>query len=356
MLSRIWTLWIILCLSQTVFCQFHEDVYPGESGAQLITKLRLEFRPDEVLSYRDARELMYAELYNEDDSVTCVYSNFSLYLDPDSPDPIGDLIQNNNPDGINCEHTFPQSRGAGSGNPRSDMHHLFPTRAAVNSARLNYPFDEIDDRNTAVWYIEDREQTSIPVKNIDDYSELGNEEFEPREDHKGNVARAMFYFYTVYRSVADASFFSGQRSTLCAWHYLDPVDEKEWENNMVIATYQGNKRNPFILDCSLAGRTYCPDVSGDCNTTSNDDLNTGILRIYPNPALDGVMVEIDDSWPGGEVQISDLAGRKLVSYRVSPSKTEIYIPVGKLAAGTYFLQLRTDERSVFYHPITFTVK
>ena len=33
-----------------------------------------------------------------------------------------------------------------------------------------------------------------------------NEKFEPREDVKGNIARSMFYFYTIYNNVANQNF------------------------------------------------------------------------------------------------------------------------------------------------------
>lgn len=298
-------------LCHVLFGQFHEDVFPGESGAALITKLRLEYRPPVVLEYGPAREVMYTKLYNTNDSVRCVYSGHKLYLDPGSQNPIGDMSMGGSPNGINCEHTFPQSKGAGSGNARSDMHHLFPSRARVNEARLNYPFEEIDDRNTETWYISDREQSSIPTENIDAYSERGDEEFEPREDHKGNVARAIFYFYTVYRSTADASFFSGQRATLCQWHYDDPVDSLEWFNNQVIATYQSDKKNPFILDCSLAERTYCPDVINLCQTTAVNNINLIGARVYPNPNDGRFNLDYDQIKEDMLLQISDLNGRTI---------------------------------------------
>jgi hypothetical protein len=49
--------------------------------------------------------------------------------------------------------------------------------------------------------------TTIPTSNIDEYSEDTNSQFEPREDHKGNLARAAFYFYTMH---ANESFDAGK--------------------------------------------------------------------------------------------------------------------------------------------------
>ena len=54
---------------------------------------------------------------------------------------------------------------------------------------------------------------SIPNQFIDEYSEVDNdnEKFEPREDVKGNIARSMFYFYTIYNNVADQNFSINKR-------------------------------------------------------------------------------------------------------------------------------------------------
>ena len=68
-------------------------------------------------------------------------------------------------------------------------------------------------------------------------------------------------------SKADQSFFNPQQDTLCQWNELDPVDERERERNQAIAEgtaemnlneeeVQGNY-NPFILDDTLAQRTFC---------------------------------------------------------------------------------------------------
>jgi hypothetical protein len=204
---------------------------------------------------------MFGIIDNRNDSVTCVYSGFTIWLDP-SQDPTQDAFAK----GLNTEHTYPQSLGA-SGIARGDLHHLYPSRSDVNDARGNSPFAEIPDNETQEWYYLDQKLTSIPASNIDRYSERKGDLFEPREDHKGDVARAMFYFYTMYKEQADmanSSFFEIQRPTLCAWHLLDPVDEKEWQRTWLVAQYQEGKPNPFVLDCTLPARSYCTQFGQIC--------------------------------------------------------------------------------------------
>ncbi|MEM1320688.1 MAG: endonuclease [Bacteroidota bacterium] len=259
-----------------------QDLYPGLQGQPLLDQLVMDFEPDTVFDYGDARDTLFARIDVQNDSLICVYSGHKVFLPP-GVDPTQGVFMNGVDDGINTEHTWPQNFGAGAGPPRRNMHHLFPTRVAVNSARGNDPFGEINDAATEEWFYLNRRQTGIPNSAIDSYSEARNGRFEPREDHKGDVARAMFYFYTLYRTEADAAdptYFGQQRQTLCNWHFQDPVDRKEWNRTMGIAQYQG-KANPFVLDCSLPERCYCEDVDLNCDPTSTEEAFPAAFELLP---------------------------------------------------------------------------
>jgi len=139
------------------------------------------------------------------------------------------------------------------------MHHLYPVRDAVNSSRNNFPYYDIPDDETDVWFRFDSEEFSIPTTNIDEYSEKDNsspDKFEPRKDHKGNAARSVFYFFAMYNDVADENFFNIQKTTLRSWHELDPVDQAEYDRSNLIGTYQNNLANPFCLDNTLIDRIW----------------------------------------------------------------------------------------------------
>ena len=69
--------------------------------------------------------------------------------------------------------------------------------------------------------------------------------------------------------------------TLCEWHNMDPVDSLEWERNLIIASYQDGKANPFILDCSLI-RMYCPELASACQILPTNDINKFDFYLYPN--------------------------------------------------------------------------
>ena len=230
-----------------------ETLFPNLSGEALRAKLAQEFDVENSLGYRKARDYMFSELDNDNGIVRGIYSGFEQPVNPNSPTPRTDAFQNEK--GLNTEHSWPQSKGA-TGVAKSDLHHLFPAQVQVNSRRGSLPFAEIDDSQTRWWLINSDQLNSIPNMNIDEYSEATRSAFEPREQVKGNIARAQFYFYTIHRNQADDGFFQRQKDVLCAWNELDPVDAQEKLRSKGIAAKQGNE-NPFVIDPNLANRLYC---------------------------------------------------------------------------------------------------
>ncbi len=269
---------LLLILSGAAMAQGTANIFPSLSGQELIDSLRQNYKPQSVLSYDEARDVMFSEIDNHDDSVSCRYSGYTIYINP-SADPSTDAYNK----GINTEHTWPQSKGADSGNPKSDLHHLYPCREQVNSSRGNDPFDEIADGETDKWWRDDYYLTSIPLSIIDEYSEKDNDgnRFEPREDHKGNAARAVFYLYTMYSEQLDSNFFNQQKETLKDWNISDAVDSREETRNDAVAVYQDGKKNPFILDTTLVRRAYfeVSSAGGVANPSSFSAQSAGSTQI-----------------------------------------------------------------------------
>ncbi|MEB3222433.1 MAG: endonuclease [Candidatus Sericytochromatia bacterium] len=148
--------------------------------------------------------------------------------------------------GLNAEHTWPQSMGAKQEPARSDLHHLFPADADTNSQRNNHRFGTPDHViETLPSYLGDGLNSRVGTS-LD-----GATVFEPRADHRGDVARAIFYFYA--RHGYNAGPLAGVRldnfrkefATLWTWHFQDPPSLKERTRNAAIERAQGN-RNPFV--------------------------------------------------------------------------------------------------------------
>ena len=347
------TLLITLVFVQMSIAQYdHEAVFADKDGVELNQLVVENFKPAIVLSYGQARDTMYGIIYNVQDSVAGIYSDHKVWLKP-GEDPTTYLYLDGQPNGINAEHSYPQSKGAGSGNARSDMHHLFPSRVGTNSARGSFPFSEINDVSTDTWYFKNQENGATPASNkIDLYSEKGLEKWEPRESVKGNIARAIFYFYTMYKNQADSAdpnFFEIQRETLCGWHDLDPVDQLEWERSKHIATWQDGKSNPFVLDCTLAARLFCTDVSPACQLTDiNEELDEATLFLLGNPVQDIAIFEgafaqktlvayrIINISTGQLVQ-SDIINKTLLP------KEKYLLPLQNLPKGSYIVQWIVED-------------
>ncbi len=321
----------------------HQAVLPGLEGEDLLSALVDQYKTASTFSYGEARDTLYGVVYNVNDSVSCSYTNYTLYLEPGA-DPTDFLFMNDNNNGINTEHIYPQSKGAGNGNAKSDMHHLFPCRGLVNSSRGSDRFAEIPDESTLKWFYRGEEMNTIP-SNRDLYTEDDNEKFEPRESIKGNVARAMFYFYTMYKNEADSAddeYFEWQRETLCAWHDLDPVDQLEWERTFKIAGYQNDKPNPYVLDCTLAGRTFCDLVSEACKIVpSNNPIKEKTFKVSPNPSVDLVTINPPDN-ASYDYYISYELGR----YRKLAMKHQGPLVIENLCQGFYYLVIYQDGKRV----------
>ena len=233
----------------------------GLYSDDLIEFLQDNYKTSTTLGYADARDILYLEIDRIDGQVKGVYTNYAVNL-PDGVDPSTHLYEN----GINCEHVWPQSMYEGGEPIKSDMHALRPCKDNVNSSRGNKPFNDISDSQATSWYWLDSQTSNIPSSNIDEYSENHGNYFEPREDRKGDIARTIFYFYTMYSEVADVTFFEVQKNILYTWHTQDPANAEEIERTWGIAFYQENKPNPFILDPTLTERAYFTEfISGDLN-------------------------------------------------------------------------------------------
>jgi deoxyribonuclease-1 len=139
---------------------------------------------------------------------------------------------------VNTEHTWPQSLGAKAEPKRGDLHHLFPTDSKANSVRSSLPFGEVIGKDAHSNCSASQRGTMINPKT----GKKGTARaFQPPPEHRGNVARAMFYFASKYGFSLDRN----QEYYLRKWHNDDPVDDSEIGRNDRIQKVQGN-RNPYI--------------------------------------------------------------------------------------------------------------
>ena len=200
-----------------------------------------------MLGYDDARKVLLGEMYlvprsNGEYGVSDLYCDriaepeeFPHSLRP-GPGKVCDHAV------VNVEHTWPQSdfsRRYVKEQQKSDLHHLFPTDSEMNSRRSSYAFGEVELA---------RGDLKCENSKLGE-SRGGNTVFEPPSTHRGNVARAMFYFAVRYEMTIPAE----EEATLRAWHKADPVDPAEMKRNDRIFSLQRN-RNPFVDFPNLVDR------------------------------------------------------------------------------------------------------
>lgn len=230
-------------------------VRPDGAGAALRASLDADFSPDRTPGYDAARDALYAYEARVRGGQLCeVYGGACAALAPGDPSKAALAI------GVNAEHTWPQSFGARDEPLKSDLHHLFAARDVVNSSRGNLPLADVPDASAEAWYRGTESLSRLPRGGRPgEWSQRGRGRFEPRDPHKGNAARALFYVAAVYPEVLGrpdgAAFFEAMRESLLAWNRLDPPDAAERARSAWIARLQGTE-NPFVTDPTLADRAF----------------------------------------------------------------------------------------------------
>ena len=186
-----------------------------------------------VLSYREARRHLFGSIHLQEDSnghfIAEVYCGKKVRDAGVGPGQIP------NHRIVNAEHTWPKykfNRSFPYNTQVSDMHNLYPSDSVANSKRGHLIFAEVSGDYAT------HDCSSSFVGHING---THLEAFEPPMEHKGNVARALFYFSVRYKIHISAE----EESFLRQWHLLDPVDGKEKKRNAEIERLQGNS-NPFI--------------------------------------------------------------------------------------------------------------
>ena len=173
--------------------------------------------------------------------------------------------------GCNVEHSFAKSWWGGAKNDAyKDCYHLNPSNSTANSARSNYPLGNVTNlvKTAGSLKIGKQHHDSLNVDfNI----------WEPKDEYKGDFARAYFYMATCYGKDKNGNYdptvcsaYQGWRldnkdvgskfamqndnylefqpweqEVLIQWHRQDPVSVKEIKRADAVSNFQHN-RNPFI--------------------------------------------------------------------------------------------------------------
>jgi hypothetical protein len=143
----------------------------------------------------------------------------------------------------NIEHTWPQSKFNSHIDKelqKADLHHLFIVNSKANHLRGKQNFGEVDFFYQRTGRC-DNSGLGILKKTPATVAWSSNDYYQPPLSHRGNIARALFYFAVRYELKINDT----QEYFLRKWHEEDPVEKIDSLRNDRIMSLQGN-RNPFI--------------------------------------------------------------------------------------------------------------
>lgn len=232
-------------LAQEVTALAAPDYYAGvprATGHMLLAALHTLVAKHKDLGYDHARDVMFGQIddVTNSDEIVDIYSGRLFRGVTDSKSAFER--------GLNTEHSWCQSNGA-AGVAKDDLHILFPVDGEANSVRNNHPYGEVSQVIQELPDFYGDGLHSVLGKGTG--SEANVVVFEPRATHRGDLARAVLYFYTCYARFdgkpdpLDVSNFKLEQEVLYKWHQADPPSAWEKKRNDDIYKVQGN-RNPFV--------------------------------------------------------------------------------------------------------------
>ena len=214
---------------------------------ELREKLKLQYKDHKVYTYNTARVYMYNNVDCTDNQLFLIYSGTTY------PWTCG-RTSKPSPRDVNAEHSVPQSFFDKKVPMVSDLHHIYPASSNINGARSDFMYTEVDYSQCKKFCHDLTCTKTKPTSNFDDYSCLTNSnEFMPRKADRGQVARGLFYFFTVYDKY-DISMV-GSVSLLKRWNKQFPPTEQEKTRNDRLNQTQGN-RNPYVDDYTLVDKAF----------------------------------------------------------------------------------------------------
>ena len=296
------TLISLILLAVAVFAAAQGNYYDAVldlNGQELYNALQGLISTNTYSNYIGARTFLFQELDNHDGFVTCIYTGVEF-------DVGYNYTGSSNP---NTEHTYCQSwfSSPQSTIKKADVHHLFPCTSNVNSARRNYPVSNVNHHAKASIYF-----TYTSWQSYRGMSPTGYTVFEPADETKGDIARALLYFHTRY---GDGLLIQNvdMLPVLIQWHYFDPPTQTEVERNNAVQGFQTN-RNPFVDHPEFVARIW--DSSEAEAEIPSPALDLILGKASPNPFSDSTSLEMESKNPlSATISIHNIKGQKLASWQ-----------------------------------------
>ena len=345
---------LLLCISSIGFAQIPANYYDSAEG---LTGYALKTELMNIIT-NGHNDQGYNALYygyettHSDNMNVPGYENDNTVLsyyneNPNGPDPYsynhhtnkcGNYNSEN--DCYNREHLVPQSSFNSASPMKNDIHHVVPSDGYVNGQRGSFPFGTVGN---ATWTSLNGSKKGS--SNVPGYS---GTVFEPIDEFKGDIARAILYFVTRYQNNVDnyTSFqmFNGTNDQaleswavdmLLDWHYnVDPVDAREIARNHAAYNFQGNA-NPFVDHPEYANMIWnpTPDTEAPSNPTN---------LIASNPTDNSITLSWTPSNDNVSVASYDVFRDGVFAFSTSENSTTAY---GLSAETEYCFTVRAKDTS-----------
>ncbi|TCK68905.1 putative secreted protein (Por secretion system target) [Winogradskyella wandonensis] len=355
---------LFLLITTLGFSQIPSNYYDtanGLSGFALKTELRNITTNGHFWSTSnpDSYDELYTAYVNTHSDVNVssgnIYENDGTVLDFYSENPSGADPYNYTHGNMQCgnqsaegdcynrEHLVPQSSFNSAYPMQSDIHHVIPTDGRVNNFRGSLPFGEVATPNFTSLNGSKRGSSAI--------TGYSGTMFEPIDEFKGDIARALLYFATRYENTVDGYtsfdmfngtnnqvFFGWAIDMLLDWHYnVDPVDQRERDRNNAAYNFQGNA-NPFVDHPEYANLIWNPSSDTQAPTTPTNlvasNPTSSTVDLSWTASTDNVAVVTYDIYVDGSFYIT--TNSTTPSFTVtglSPETSYTFAVLAKDAAG-----------------------
>lgn len=209
--------------SQTpTYSSNYYDACEGLTGDDLLEALA-SFNQPQSKSYDWSRYEEADEAEGYDDKVICLYSR-ELF------DKSAHVSNSYSSTTWNREHIYTQSAFSEAS---TDNHNVFACEGEINNIRGNKKFAEVEHTTS----------NRVSTYGVETDCYTTSSYFEPCDEAKGEVARAVMYC-AVYYGYDITDIFDSVETCL-SWHNLYGVTDRDIYRNNTVYTNQGN-RNPFV--------------------------------------------------------------------------------------------------------------
>lgn len=313
---------------------------------QFLIKLQNKVRPHRKIFYSNYASYVVNNFEARDTAdnkqvLNCFYSGYPYVYTP----PFNHTV-------MSREHCYPYSymtEGNQDSSNYMDLHILRTVhQTEVNAVRSNYPLNNVKTVISKFWGGTYGKDSS------------GNFCYEPRNEVKGEVARANFYACATYNT--EAKPFTIPTSNQAINELQDQYVLKRWNTqfpptNWEIARHEyvaqssvQNNRNPFIdhpdWACYIDFATMTYNKSGLCEppkTNSNKLVSKEVaIQVYPNPSKSDFNVDLS-GFSGDEVTIHVVDFFERTVFEKKTNDKDISINGSNWSSGNYLLLIRTSD-------------